>query len=289
MTMTARAAARSVESPAHFRDLVAAEWIKLRSQRSTPWTFVVTALVVIGSAVMAARADYANFPHYSPAEQQAHGFSLSDAFPLASCMILMVVAASTGAAAIVSEYSSGLIRTTTVAVPARGSVVLAKAVVIAAAWTLAGAINSMASFAVSQAILHGRGADVSITHPGAFTALLGATLLAPVCALIGLGLGVLIRHSIATTVTAIVTLVMLPFYFSPQHRLTAEIRHAMVFTAWQRLTQAYGPPQIADSRAQAGQLLPGLYPPLGEAWLSYAAWPLVALLLALIVVRRRDV
>lgn len=65
--------------------------------------------------------------------------------------------------------------------------------------------------------------------------------------------------------------------------------HAIVFTAWQRLTQAYGPPRIADSRAQAGQLLPGLYPPLGEAWISYAAWPLVALVLALIVVRRRDV
>lgn len=120
---------------------------------------------------------------------------------------LVIVAANTGAATIVSEYSSGLIRTTTVAVPARGSVVLAKAVAIVAAWTLAGEINSTASFAVSQTILHGRHAGVSITDPGAFTALLGATLLAPVCALIGLGLGVLIRHSIATTVIAIVTLV----------------------------------------------------------------------------------
>jgi hypothetical protein len=286
---THTATTRPVESPAHFRDLVAAEWIKLRSQRSTPWTFAVTALVVIGSAVVAAHADYVNFPRYPLAEQQAHGFSLSDAFPLASCMILMVVAASTGAATIVGEYSSGLIRTTSVAVPARGSVVLAKAVVIGAAWALAGAVNSTASFAVSQAILHGRHADVSITDPGAFTALLGATLLAPVCALIGLGLGVLIRHSIATTVTAIVTLVMLPFFFSPQQRLTAEIRHAMVFTAWQRLTQAYGPPQAAAARVEAGQLVPGLYPPLGEAWITYAAWPLVALILALIVVRRRDV
>jgi ABC-2 type transport system permease protein len=288
--MTTHAVApRPVESPVHFRDLAAAEWIKLRSLRSTPWMFAVTALAVIGSAVVAAHADYTNFPHYSPAEQQTHGFSLSDAFPMAGCLIVMVVAAGTGAATVVGEYSSGLIRTTTVAVPARGSVVLAKAVVIAGAWTLAGAINSTASFAASQAILHGRHADVSITDPGAFTALLGATLLAPVCALIGLGSGVLIRHSIATTVTAIVTLVMLPFFFSPQQRLTAEIRHAMVFTAWQRLTQAYGPPRIADSRAQAGQLLPGLYPPLSEAWISYAAWPLVALVLALIVVRRRDV
>lgn len=47
-------------------------------------------------------------------------------------MTLMLVAGSVGALTIVSEYSSGLIRTTTVAVPARGAVVLAKAVVTAA-------------------------------------------------------------------------------------------------------------------------------------------------------------
>lgn len=276
-------------SPARFGDLIAAEWIKLRSQRSTGWTLAATALAVIGSAAVAAHADYANFPHYSPAEQLTHSFSLSDAFPLASCLILMIVAAGTGAAAIVSEYSSGLIRTTMVAVPARGPVVLAKAVVLAGAWALAGAVNSTASFAVSQAILHGRHADVPITGPGAFTALLGATLLAPVCALVGLGLGVLIRHGITTTGTAVVTLVLLPLLLSPQHRLTAEIRHATILVAWQRLTEAYGPPRIADINVQSGQLLPGLYPPLGEAWLTYAAWPFVALALALIVVRGRDV
>jgi ABC-2 type transport system permease protein len=286
---TYASAALPAESPARFRDLAAAEWIKLRSLRSTPWMLAVTALVVIGSAVVAAHADYVNFPRYPPADQQTHGFSLSDAFPLAGCLILMVIAASTGAATIVGEYSSGLIRATTVAVPARGPVILAKTVVLATFWTLANGVTSIASFAVSQAILHGRHADVSITHPGAITALLGATLLAPVCALIGLGLGVLIRHSIATTVTAIVTLVMLPILLSPTRRLTAEIRHAMVFTAWQRLTEAYGPPEVADRNAQAGQLLPDLYPPLAEAWIAYAAWPLVVLVLAVIVVRRRDV
>ncbi len=276
--MTAYAsAALPVESPVHFRDLVAAEWIKLRSQRSTPWMLAGTALVVIGSSVVAAHADYANFPQYSPAEQLTHSFSLSDAFPLVGYLILMVIAVSTGAATVVSEYSSGLIRTTTVAVPARGPVVLAKAAVAAAVWALAGAIMATVSFVVSQAILHGRHAGVSITHPGAFTALLGATLLAPVCAVIGLGVGVLIRHSIAATVTVIVTLVLLPMFFSTQRPLTAEIHDAMVVSAWQRLTQAYGP---AESP---------LYPPLGEAWISYAAWPLVALLLAVIVVRRRDV
>jgi ABC-2 type transport system permease protein len=103
------------------------------------------------------------------------------------------------------------------------------------------------------------------------------------------GAGVLIRHSIATTVTAIVTLVMLPMFLSTQHRLTAELHHATVFSAWQRLTEAYGPPQAEAANVQAGQLIPGLYPSLSEAWISYAVWPLVTLLLAVLVVRRRDV
>jgi ABC-2 type transport system permease protein len=103
------------------------------------------------------------------------------------------------------------------------------------------------------------------------------------------GAGVLIRHSIATTVTAIVTLVMLPIFLSTQHRLTAEIHHATVVSAWQRLIEAYGPPQVEAANVQAGQLIPGLYPSLSEAWISYAVWPLVALLLAVLVVRRRDV
>ncbi|MEK8142707.1 hypothetical protein NKH18_12235 [Streptomyces sp. M10(2022)] len=78
----------------------------------------------------------------------------------------MLVACSIGALTVVSEYGSGLIRTTTVAVPARGSVVLAKAAVTAALWTAVGATISTGSFLVSQAILNERHAGVAITHPG---------------------------------------------------------------------------------------------------------------------------
>ncbi|MFD9537362.1 hypothetical protein [Streptomyces sp. NPDC060010] len=65
----------------------------------------------------------------------------------------MLVAGSVGALTVVSEYSSGLIATTTVAVPARGAVTAAKAVVTAALWTALGTVVSTGSFLVSQAIL----------------------------------------------------------------------------------------------------------------------------------------
>lgn len=266
------------QPPARFRDLVWAEWIKMRSLRSTPWTFALGAAVVIVSAVLAARADYTNFPHYSLSNQRDPGYSLADAFPLIGYMTLMLIAVSTGAIAIVSEYSSGLIRTTTVAVPARGAVLLAQAVIVAAVWTVAGAVISSASFTIAEAILHGRG-GVPITHPGALAALAGATLLAPVCALTGLGLGTLVRHSATTMIGGVVILLLLPSFFSTRHPWSASFNHAMILAAFQRLTETYGPPGVVST----------LYASVSGSWTVYAAWPLIAMVLAVIVIRRRDV
>ncbi|HEY2674380.1 MAG TPA: hypothetical protein VGJ07_28935 [Rugosimonospora sp.] len=265
--------------PVRFRDLLAAEWIKMRSLRSTFWSFAFVTLFVIGSAALAAIGDYRNFPHYSAQMQREHGFALSDAFPSAGYLGLMLFAASMGAIVIVSEYGSGLIRTTTAAVPARGSVVLAKAVVVAAVWTVVGAALAAGAFVVSQAILDGRHAGVPITHPGALRGLVACTLLGPVCALIGLGLGVLIRHSATTIVTGAFTILMLPTFFSQGRRWSADVNHLMVYPAWWRLTIVLGPVAPGDFQ----------FASVAESWIVYAAWPAVAIVVAVLAVRRRDV
>lgn len=258
--------------PARFRDLLAAEWIKTRSLRSTPWTIALTVLFVIGSAVVATMSDKAAGSR--PAE-----FLSYDSYPPAGSWTLILVAASMGALAVVSEYSSGLIRTTTVAVPARGSVVLAKAAVTAALWTAVGTVTSTGSFLVSQAILSGRHGGVAITHPGVFRPLAASALLAPVCALVGLGLGVLLRHAAATMVTSVFTLLLLPTMFSDTNRWTADIKHALVSAAWQRLVRDWGPGP--DSLAY--------FATVSGSWLVYVLWPLITVALAVLVVRRRDV
>ncbi|WKU43024.1 hypothetical protein Q3V23_02470 [Streptomyces sp. VNUA116] len=75
-----------------------------------------------------------------------------DAYPAAGYGTLILVAGSMGALTVVSEYGSGLIRTTTMAVPARGSVVLAEAAVAAVLWTAVGTVASTGSFLVSQTL-----------------------------------------------------------------------------------------------------------------------------------------
>ncbi|MEV7559614.1 ABC transporter permease [Streptomyces sp. NPDC089795] len=257
---------------ARYRDLFASEWIKTRSLRSTPWTIALTVLFVIGSSAVATLADKAT--RSGPAD-----FLPYDAYPPASYWALILVASSMGALTVVSEYSSGLIRTTTVAVPARGSVVLAKAAVTAALWTAVGTVISAGSFLVSQAVLSGRHAAVPLTHPGVFRALVASALLAPVCALIGLGLGVLLRHSAATMVTSVFTLLMLPPMFSESDRWSADINHAMVSAAWKRLVQNWEP--------DPGSL--GYTATVTGSWTVYTLWPLITVALAVLVVRRRDV
>ncbi len=112
-----------------------------------------------------------------------------------------------------------------------------------------------------------------------FRALAASALLAPVCAMVGLGLGVLIRHSAATMVTSVFTLLMLPTIFSQSKRWSADVNHAMVVTAWKRLVQDWQP--------DPGSL--GYTATVAGSRIVYAVWPLVAVVLAVVVVRRRDV
>ncbi|MET8748897.1 ABC transporter permease [Streptomyces sp. NPDC004667] len=266
--------------PARFRDLLVAEWIKMRSLRSTWWTIALTALFVVGCAAVAALADHDDIAAAGPGARQSRGFLPFDAFPPGAYMTLMLVAGSVGAVTIVSEYGSGLIRTTTVAVPARHSVVLAKAVVVAAVWTAVGTVISLAAFLVSQAVLDGRQGGVSLTHPGVARAMVASSLLAPVCALVGLGLGALIRHTPGSVAAALFTLVMLPPLFSTSRQWSADVNHVMVVSAWKRLVQNWG--DLPDIHHVHDATVPG-------SWAVYAVWPLVAVALAVAVVRRRDV
>ncbi|MGO4457125.1 ABC transporter permease [Streptomyces sp. M-16] len=285
MTRTTSAPASSVSSvsepPARFRDVLVAEWIKMRSLRSTWWTIALTALFVIGCATVAALADHDNIVAAGPGAQESRGFLPFDAFPPGAYMTLMLVAGSLGAVTIVSEYGSGLIRTTTVAVPARHSVVLAKAVVVAAVWTAVGTAVSLGAFLVSQAVLDGRHAGVSLTHPGVARAMAASALLAPACALVGLGLGALIRHTPGSLVATLFTLVMLPPLFSTSRQWSADVNHVMVASAWKRLVQNWGGPvhhvhHVHDATVSG-------------SWAVYVVWPLVAVALAVVVVRGRDV
>lgn len=192
--------------------------------------------------------------------------------------ILVIIAGSVGAIALFGEYTSGMVRTTFAAVPARRSVVAAKAAVVTAVMLVLGAVVSATSFGVTQALLSEYG-GVSISDPGALRAVTASALLAPLCALVGMALGAAIRHATGTVVATVGVLVLLPaLFWGDTYQWVKEIGNAMPLTAWHALIE--NPAMNRD---------PGKYPvTVTEAWIVFAAWPLAAVIAAMVVVQRRD-
>jgi hypothetical protein len=277
MTTTAVRTA-GVEPAPRFTALLAAEWIKFVSLRSTRWGVLFSAVVVIAMNANAAFADYRHWPTYPTQIRAAFvpDWAVNDAFSAGSAMVLILATGTIGALAIVSDYASGLARTTFAAVPARSSVVLAKAAVLTAVLLGFGVVAAGGSFAASQGILAGRGIDVSLAGPGVLRGVVGSALLAPVCGLAGLAIGAVIRHTAGSIVAAVALLLLFPALLEDRRHLTATILHAQPYGAWNVL---HG----LDSQ----HLAPYPATPLGS-WLGYGIWAVAAVLVAALAVRRRD-
>lgn len=175
---------------------VASEWTKLRSVRSTYWTLAVLVLVSVGfgAVISAVEASYAGDPT---------ALSLSS-FVSDAPFILAVL----GALTVTSEYSSGMIRTSLIAQPHRGTLLAGKALVFTGIALAASVVTSLASFLVGQSVQEGHAAGLS--DPGVLRAVVGVALYATVIGLTGLAFGLLIRHTAAALSAVVGLLVVLP-------------------------------------------------------------------------------
>lgn len=277
-TTAATAPSAAVEPRVPFRRLVKAEWIKLRSLRSVVLGLLLATAAVLACEVNAAIADRRLLAR--PA------FVLDDVFTNNAHIVVLYVFGSLGAIVIVSEHGSGLIRTTFAAVPDRIAVINAKAVVVAAVTTAAGLLAVAASYLAVAIIGTGRIPLQPLRAADVQWYLASSVLLFPVSALVGLGLGVLIRHAATAMIAVTAVLAVLPqFVTSHAHAWINDLHNAMLFAAWQRLKQPHGfgpAPVLPGPHAFAPATVTG-------SWFVYAAWPVIAMAVALAVVRRRDV
>ncbi|MEV8343257.1 ABC transporter permease [Streptomyces niveus] len=279
--MTATGTVDITEPAARFRDLLAAEWLKLWSLRSTVWAYVIGTLVVVGFNVGATYDRYRYWAANSPADRAgfiADGIAHQYAYTTNAGTIMMLAAGAIGAVAITGEYGTGLIRTTFAAVPARRSVMAAKAGVLTLVMTGYGAVVAALSFWLSQAILARRDAGVSIGDPGSLRLVVASALLAPVCGLAGMAIGVLLRHGGAAIVTVVVVLLVVPLVFADDRHWAAVVDHALPSSAWMRLV---------DVRYDPGVGIPFPWT-VGGAWTVFALWALGAAAVAVFAAPRRD-
>jgi ABC-2 type transport system permease protein len=185
--------------------VIRSEWIKLRTVRSS-WLMLgatVLAITAVGLLV-----SYATNAHWSAASAS----SRADFNPVNQDLIGVNLAELTvgalGVLAATGEYAHAMIRATLAAVPRRLPVLVAKAGVLAAVTFAVSLVAVLITFLGGQALLGPHG--ISLSHPGAVRAVGGAALYLTVVAVLGLGLGFLIRSAAGSIATLIGVLLILP-------------------------------------------------------------------------------
>ena len=114
-----------------------------------------------------------------------------------------------GVLLITTEYSTGVIRASLLAVPKRLPMLIAKITVFAVMMVVLAEIVAFGCFFVGTLLLHSKVA-VSISDPGVIRAVVGAGLYLAVLGLFSLGIGLLIRHTAGAIATAIGVVFVLP-------------------------------------------------------------------------------
>jgi len=168
------------------------EWTKLRSVRSTRWSFLAAVVFTIGIAVLACSVVSHHYPRMD-ARERANFDALG--VSLAGVQLAQLAIGVLGVLVITAEYSTGMIRASMTAVPKRLPVLWGKALVFAAAVLALMIPAILIAFFAGQAIFSGRHIDIAFTHAGVPRAVLGAGLYLAVVGLFALGLGAIVRNT----------------------------------------------------------------------------------------------
>lgn len=180
-------------------NVLASEWTKIRSVRSTYWTLLAAAASTIGLSALVCAVYVAQYTHLSAGNMD--GFDPAS-FSLTGVILAQVAIAVLGVLVITGEYGNGMIRSTFTAVPQRLTVLAAKAAVLTSVTVVVTMTSCFMAFFVGQAILSSQHIGVSIAAPEALRTVVGTGLYLTILGLLGLGAGTLIRRT-AGAITAI--------------------------------------------------------------------------------------
>ncbi|MET8001308.1 ABC transporter permease subunit [Nonomuraea glycinis] len=180
--------------------VLASEWLKIRSVRSSHLTVSISLggiLLGLGLAWMAVDM----YDHATPAQKPGARLAELEEVVLMVPQLCMGVL---GVLAMTSEYATGFIRTTLTAVPKRWPVMAGKSVVVGAIALFTGSAVIFATYFVCRALIGDRfGGLYQIPFTDKLPLLTALALTVPVFALLGVGLGSILR----TTSGSIVVLV----------------------------------------------------------------------------------
>ena len=274
---TARSASRSsrrrIQGRQTILHAIRSEWIKICSLRST-WvtSFLTVAITVLFSA--GATIGFGRIEGYE--DMARYNITLGATFG-------QIVVAVLAALVITGEYSSGQIRSSLAAVPHRGRLLVAKALVIAVWSFLTGVAAMLLTWAISAPMMDGHALPLTDTHYlGYFW---GVGLSYAAFALMAMGLGHLLR-STAGAVTVVMTLLFV--IDIPLQLMSRQWDWAVTLQGLEPATVALAVQDPFALRQMWGY--PGTVAFL-EQWqavLVFGAWFLLPVIAGWIVFTRRD-
>ena len=256
-----------------FAGAVRAEWIKLRTLTSTWVTSVITiAITVLFGAGLA--IGYAGSP--DRADQ-------AKTMIAAGSVLGMIVVAVLGALVMTGEYASGQIRSSTMAVPRRGRLFAAKALVGSAFSFALGVLSVALAYAASSPFMKGHAGSLTDAHYlGLFW---GTGLVFAFIALMAQGVGYLTRSTAGaiTMVVSVLFVVPIPFNLIAGHWKWA---NKVLGLLPDTLSTA-----VSDPFSQAhqwGQAGTAVFLQHWQAIAIFAVWAIVPLAIAAVVFTHRD-
>jgi len=185
--------------------IVRSEWIKLRSVRSTVWSYAIIVAVSLGIALLIAATS--TFGGDIPAESQTSIVLQASTFGIYFGQLVVGVL---GVLVISGEYSTGMIRSTLTAVPKRIPALLAKALVLFVTTFVVGLVSVLGSFLVAAPILAGQGIEANLSDGSLYGNMALAALYLALVAVFSLGLGTVLRSSAGGIAAALGTILLLP-------------------------------------------------------------------------------
>lgn len=183
-----------------FAATLRAEWIKLRTVRSTWWTLTATVLLGAGLTVLMCWGN-ADWLASADADESPGSFITW------GMMIAQITAVVLGALVVTTEYGTGMIRTTFAAVPTRGRVLLTKSVLLVAVLFVVGTGTALLGYLGGNYFLDREGIGMAL-EGDVLRAMYGSGLYLAGIGLFTVAVGFLLRHT-AGTISIVLALMLI--------------------------------------------------------------------------------
>lgn len=188
-------------------NVLRSEWTKLWSLRSTRWTLLVAFLGQAGLGALIAAIQMGRWNQLDPHDRLTYD-SINTA--VGGWHLAQLAIGVLGVLVITGEYSTGMIRSSLMAVPRRLPVLWAKILVYAAVTLVLMLIASFISFFAVQAIVSQHHVQHSIGDAGALRTVVGAALYLTVLGVLCTGIGGILRNTAGGIATFVALLFVLP-------------------------------------------------------------------------------